>query len=669
MLRPRTGPHRLVLSLDGLWRLLPDPEDALGPDAPWRDDALAFAVPGSWNSQLAEAEAGGVRLAEYVGACWVGRQVFVPEAAEGKRVFVYDGSADYCAEVFWDSERVGESRAAFLPFWAEVTGHVTPGTAHRLALRVDNRATADTIPMGITGPEFAEPKERGAGAEHFPPARYDFFPYGGLHREVELAILPQAFIAQVRVETVLSGEVTVEIEIDGPADAAAARLADASGAPVTTARAKTVESTADLSSASSRTNVGDLDAEAQAVGSGTDDSDPALRSFAGAQDDTVGREELTMARLSLQVPEPCPWSPADPHLYTLRVGIERDGDELDAVELAVGIREVRVEGRHLLLNGEPVFLRGFGKHEDFPVIAKAHSPAVLVKDFGLMRWIGANSFRTSHYPYHPDWLDEADRRGVLVLSEVPAVSLNHSKTNEKTQAAHREAIRQLVARDRNHPSVIGWVIGNEPGLSGEEEATTDTATDYWQPLFDLTRDLDPSRPVTVPTHNRHVGRALYPLCDLASINRYYGWYTQPGQLDLAKQLLREELDEIWDTYGLPTLVTEFGADTLAGAHSTVPVQFTEEYQAAFIEAYLDVIEVHPAAVGAHIWNFADFRTPQNFRRVVDNLKGVFTRTRDPKRAAFALRARWTGARGPGMARLAHTPGHVPEADRPDPHAP
>ncbi|MEM6327838.1 MAG: glycoside hydrolase family 2 TIM barrel-domain containing protein [Bacteroidota bacterium] len=614
MLRPRTGPHRLALDLGGLWRLVPDPEDTLGPDAPWRDDALAFAVPGSWNSQLAEAEANGVRLATYVGACWIGRDVFVPEGADGKRVFVYAGSADYRADVFWDGTRVGESQAAFLPFWAEVTDHVTPGQTHRLALRVDNRATADTIPQGITSPEFAEPTERGAGAEHFPPARYDFFPYGGVHREVELAILPVALIEQVRVETALDGTLRLGVDVAGP----------------------------------EAIPPGHLRVSAEA---------------GGARVEAV--VDHRTANLMLHIPEPRLWSPSDPHLYDLAIRLFRDDTEADLVTLQVGIREVRVEGKQFLLNGEPIVLKGFGKHEDFPVLGKAHSPAVLVKDFELMRWIGANSFRTSHYPYHPDWLGEADRRGVLVLSEVPAVSLNHSKTTNRTQAAHAEAIRHLVARDRNHPSVIGWVIGNEPGLSGEEEATTEVATDYWRPLFDLTRDLDPSRPVTVPTHNRHVGRALYPLCDLASINRYYGWYTQPGQLELAKHLLREELDEIWNLYGLPTLVTEFGADTLAGAHSTVPLQFTEEFQAAFIEAYLDVIEAHPAAIGAHIWNFADFRTPQNFRRVVDNLKGVFTRTRDPKRTAFALRARWTGTRGPGMTRLGDTPGQTTEAARPD----
>lgn len=611
MLRPRTGPHRLALSLDGLWRLLPDPDDALGADAAWRDDALAFAVPGSWNSQLAEAAANGVGLAGYVGACWVGRDVFVPEAAEGRRVFVYAGSADYQAEVYWDGERVGESRAAFLPFWAEVTGRATPGRTHRLALRVDNRADRDTIPQGITTAEYAEPKERGVRATHNPPARYDFFPYGGVHREVELAVLPETFVRQVRVEADPGGAVAVEVEVDGPADRVTARIGGA---------------------------------EASAP--------PGAAAGGGA------------GRLALRVEDPRPWSPESPHLYALRVGVERGGTEVDAVEVPVGLREVRVEGKQLLLNGEPVFLRGFGKHEDFPVLGKGHHPALVVKDFELMRWVGANSFRTSHYPYHPDWLDEADRRGVLVLSEVPAVSLNHAKATDATQDAHREAIRELVARDRNHPSVIGWVIGNEPGLSGEEEATTDVAMDYWRPLFDLTRELDPTRPVTVPTHNRHVGRALYPLCDLASINRYYGWYSEPGDLDAARRLLQEELDEIWETYAVPTLVTEFGADTVAGAHSTVPVQFTEEFQAAFTEVYLDVIESHPAAVGAHVWNFADFRTPQNYRRVVDNLKGVFTRTRDPKRAAFALRARWTGERGPGMRALGNRTG--PAGDRDDP---
>lgn len=597
MLPPRTGPHRLALDLSGFWRLRPDPADR-GVAAGWAagfDDGHAFAVPGSWNEQLAEA--GDPSLPEgfrhYVGACWIARDVFVPEAMTGRRVFLRVGSADYAVRVWVDGREAGASTAAFLPLDVELTDLVRPGAPCRVVLRVDNRATADTIPQGITAAEYAEPGERGAAAEHFPPARYDFYPYGGVHRPVTLYALPQTFLRDLAVEATPDGRVRVRAEVDGPTEGTTLRVA-----------------------------VDDLEARAP-VG-----------------DDT--------ASLELRLAAPRPWSPADPHLYPLTASLVRDGMELDRATLRIGLREVRVDGSRLLLNGEPVFLRGFGKHEDFPVLGKAHTPALVVKDLALLRWIGANSFRTSHYPYAEDWLDAADEAGLLVIAEVPAVSLHHGKATAATQAAHRTALETLIRRDRNHPCVIAWALGNEPGLAGEPQACDATAEAYWRPLFEAARALDPTRPLTVPTHDRGPGRVLYPLCDVVAINRYYGWYTAPGQLERAAALLREELDEIAAEHGKPILVSEFGADTLPGAHATGLQLFTEEYQAELLAAYLDVIEAHPAACGAHVWNFADFRTPQHFRRVVDNLKGVFTRVRDPKRAAFALRARWTGHRGPGM---------------------
>jgi beta-glucuronidase len=136
---------------------------------------------------------------------------------------------------------------------------------------------------------------------------------------------------------------------------------------------------------------------------------------------------------------------------------------------------------------------------------------------------------------------------------------------------------------------------------------------------------------------------VFAACDVLSINRYYGWYDHPGQLDTAAALLQAELDALAARHGKPILVAEFGADTVAGLHATYDQLFTEEYQEAFLRRYLEVIERHPATIGAHVWNFADFRTAQHFRRVVLNLKGVFTRTREPKRAAFALKELWSRA--------------------------
>jgi beta-glucuronidase len=107
--------------------------------------------------------------------------------------------------------------------------------------------------------------------------------------------------------------------------------------------------------------------------------------------------------------------------------------------------------------------------------------------------------------------------------------------------------------------------------------------------------------------------------------------------------LSEELDQIHQRYGRPVMMTEFGADTIPGLHSIADQMFTEEFQERLLTAYIAVIRSKEYTVGEHVWNFADFRTPQNLRRVMLNMKGVFTRNRSPKMAAFALRKLWRSA--------------------------
>ena len=179
---------------------------------------------------------------------------------------------------------------------------------------------------------------------------------------------------------------------------------------------------------------------------------------------------------------------------------------LDSYHQPVGVRTVAVDGTRFLINGEPFYFTGFGKHEDLTVIGKGHNDAFLVHDFELLSWIGATSFRTSHYPYAEAVLDHADRRGIVVIDETAAVGLNMGlgggifggkgyttfspeTINDRTREVHARAIAELVARDKNHPSVVLWSIANEP------ESHTEGAERYFEPLFDLTRQLDPTRPV------------------------------------------------------------------------------------------------------------------------------------------------------------------------------
>jgi beta-glucuronidase len=148
------------------------------------------------------------------------------------------------------------------------------------------------------------------------------------------------------------------------------------------------------------------------------------------------------------------------------------------------------------------------------------------------------------------------------------------------------------------------------------------------------------------------------------VSRYYGWYLQCGQLATAAETLAADLDETHAAYGKPIILSEFGADAVAGLHSDPPEMFTEEYQAALIEAYLQVCAARLRIVGTHLWNFADFKTQQAVHRVVQNRKGIFTcagsggpdRRPGPSIAPGRQEARWSSRlatrtgltwRGPG----------------------
>ncbi len=309
--------------------------------------------------------------------------------------------------------------------------------------------------------------------------------------------------------------------------------------------------------------------------------------------------------------------------------------------MPIGIREIKISDYKLLLNGKEIYLQGFGKHEDYSAIGKGLFLPLMVKDFELLKWINANSFRTSHYPYAEEIMFYADKKGILIIDEVPAVSLDFRYVNENTKKNHLEFIDRLIERDYNHPSVIVWSVGNEPNIVGDESYYDGTGKKYWKEIFDYTRSLDNSRPLTVPNCTRAgVNDPVFEFSDILSINRYYGWYEHPGMLEYACEKLSQEMDEIYKLYNKPMLLTEFGSDTMPGFHSTSVQMFTEEYQTKLIEMYIDVIRSKSYTIGEQVWNFADFRTPQHFRRVVLNLKGIFTRERAPKSAAFKLKEIW-----------------------------
>lgn len=247
----------------------------------------------------------------------------------------------------------------------------------------------------------------------------------------------------------------------------------------------------------------------------------------------------------------------------------------------------------------------------------------------------------------------ADREGIVVIDETPAVGLHvnfmvmlsggTSQKNTwqelKTFEHHQDVIRELVARDKNHPCVVMWNVANEP--ASEEEG----ADEYFKPLIELFRELDPQkRPVTLVTHlgSTPDKDKIAELIDVLTFNRYYGWYLQSGDLESAQVNLRAELNGWLERCpGKPMMMTEYGVDTVAGFHDVEPVMFTEEYQVEFYKANHQVFDEFEHFIGEQVWNFADFQTSQGIIRVQGNKKGIFTRERKPKYAAHTLRKRWT----------------------------
>ncbi|KAL2849591.1 glycoside hydrolase superfamily [Aspergillus pseudoustus] len=262
----------------------------------------------------------------------------------------------------------------------------------------------------------------------------------------------------------------------------------------------------------------------------------------------------------------------------------------------------------------------------------------MVHDFQLMKWMGASSFRTTHYPYAEEVFEYADRHGIVVIDETAVVGLNlaivagvlglkalptfsQDTMNNQSQEAHAQAIRELVARDRNHPSVVMWALANEPSSSESR------VREYMEPLVALTRELDPTRPICFANENQANAQSDYisDLSDVLCLNRYYGGYINTGSLEAAEPGLEKDLRSWQSKYDKPIIMTEYGADTLAGLHAVGDVPWSEEYQANILDMSRRVFDRIDNVVGEHVWDFAEFQTPSTFIfRVDGNKKGVFT---------------------------------------------
>ena len=589
MLYPKMNRSRMIFDLGGVWDFQTAGTDqwpqewARGP----LPEPMTMAVPASYNDQKDD-----VNLRAHYGWAVYQCTVSIPEQVMGQRLWLRFGAVTHAAQVWIDDTCLGEHKGGFLPFEFELTDYATSGE-HRLTVAVDNRVDFSTLPVGNEGGiaffgsdnpgipsiELAKTRCRPQNRPNF-----DFFNYAGITRPVTLYTTPREYVKDISIVTDVDGgdgvvDYTVEAEGQGEVKVS---ILDEQGAEI-----------------------------AQCAGA-------------------VGRIAIPNVKL---------WNPGAAYLYRLRATF-RD----DVYEQAFGVRTVKVEGNQFLINGKPFYFKGFGKHEDSFFHGRGLDQCLNVKDISLMRWLGANSFRTSHYPYAEEMYDLCDREGIVVIDEAPAVGINAGGAQNPYEAMrvkghHADVIRDMIARDKNHPCVVMWSIANEP----DTEHFPQAAYDYFYPLYELAHACDPqNRPVTlVCCQNDYTKDIITRVMDVCCVNRYYGWYNLSGDLDAACDAWNTELD-FWAGTGKPLMLTEYGADTYPGVHNTNGEMFSEEYQMDYYSRINAELDKRPFFIGEQVWNFADFATIQGPMRVDGNKKGLLTRDRRPKLAAHYFRRRWHG---------------------------
>ena len=498
------------------------------------------------------ANAGDDTSRSYLGGIYWYRKDFRAPAGTATNWVLRFESVNYRATVWLNGRRLGRHTGGYLPFELEAKG-LRRGL-NRLVVRVDSRRSESAIPpLGV----------RASG-------QYvgGWWNYAGILREVYLR----------RVDTFDFQNMWVRPRIECPECAARVYV---------------------------RALVANMErVKARAEVKGTIAGEPI--EFKPA---TVPARGSRLFRASVKIDSPHLWNPSDPYLYTADLQVELDGHVVQRYTQKVGIRTLErdADGR-FLLNGRHLALRGASLHEEDPVRGAALRPDDIRGNFALLRDLGASMTR-SHYPMHPLALELADRYGIVVWSEVPVYQMRDQLfRSSSVRRRGLQMVRDMVTRDRNHPSVIVWSLGNEntskPG-SG--------FTRYVRQGARVARQLDPTRLVGLafPGYPTIGKQDIYTTLDALGVNDYFGWYAGPGGSIADRAALGPYLDRLHDDYPRQALfVTEFGAE--ASRPGNVLEKGTYEFQSDFLDFHMSVISQKTYLNGALIWILRDFRVKPGY---------------------------------------------------------
>ena len=329
--------------------------------------------------------------------------------------------------------------------------------------------------------------------------------------------------------------------------------------------------------------------------------------------------------------KPVLWSPATPKLY--KVDITMDGETISD---EIGFRKIETRGKQILLNGEPIYLKGISIHEEKPYRGgRANSTEDAHTLLSWAKELGCNFVRLAHYPHNEYAVREAERMGILVWSEIP-VYWTIAWKNFDTYKNAEAQLHDMIARDHNRANVIIWSIANETPHSAERDQFLGRLATYAR-TQDTTRLISMAMEVTGASnyHNR-LQDNMNKYVDVVSFNQYIGWYRDVN--DAPKMT--------WEIpYNKPVIISEFGGGAKAGYHGAQNQRWTEEFQENLYRQNCAMLDKIDGLAGTTPWILKDFRSPRRVLTGIQdyyNRKGLFSDDGQKKKAFYVLKEWYEG---------------------------
>ncbi|MFC1558435.1 glycoside hydrolase family 2 protein [candidate division KSB1 bacterium] len=522
----------------------------------------------------------------YEGIGWYAVEINPEDFTAGKRTEVLFNRVMFYSKVWINGEYIGENIGGYLPFNFDITDYLMPGQENRLVIRVDNKPRIEWLPAG---------------------KQIEWIQYGGILEPVELISTSHIYIDDFTIRTV-------------PENGGAR-----------------INCIAEIVNNTNKESEMELEIE---IAGDTGITREKVKLKYKPNETSEINVNITMDSADL-------WSPKTPALYTAVVYLKKEDVIIDDLTERFGIRKISIEGTSILLNGEPLTIKGVNRYDEYGRLGPNVPEEILHKELALMKSVGINTIRV-HYPQSSDLLSLYDEYGFMMLEEIPLNwwGLNWwGKVNQSLDILEyaKPALKKMITRDKNHPCVIIWSMANECETDSEIGITV------MRELIRLAKSLDPTRLISFVSAGDPRKHLAFDEADIVCFNKYNGIFSgnicnHIAEIDsFACKPTAEEVSLYRKYYGdKPILITEFGAQGIKNIHGDA--RYTEDFQAVYIEKIWDAIQSVPGISGGVLWSWADYYHRKHFDTyAVYGPYGIVTVDRQPKESLKALSRMYGGS--------------------------